>query len=518
MTTQALPLTIEDAAAALRTGALTSTALTRTVLDRIARLDPALGAYVTVTEDEALAAAAGADADFARGRDRSPLQGVPLVVKDLIATRDAPTRANSEVLAPGWGGGVDAPAVARLREAGSVLLGKSTTNEFACGLPDSTTRFPFPRNPWNAEHTPMGSSSGTAIAVSAGLALGGLGTDTGGSVRGPAGANGCTGLKVTFGRVPKNGVVPCAFTLDTVGPMARSAYDCALILDAVAGHDPGDPYSSPLPPDRYAEGARDGGVEGLRVGVPTRYFLDSPLLDGEVRTAVLRAADELAGTGATLTYVVVPHAQEANDANNITFLSEAFAYHRKNLAGRWDDYGRTTRELLARAAFFTGADYVQAQRVRALFRRGLADVFAKVDVLLTPVSFTAAAPIASADLAAALFRPGFHGPWNASGLPAAAVPCGFTEAGLPLSFQVVGRPFAESTVLRVADAYQRRTDWHLRVPPAARDGIARPDAASPDTAHQDAAHQKDVHRNAAHQRGAHRGFTGSSPTPQEGAG
>ncbi|TYK52669.1 amidase [Actinomadura decatromicini] len=470
-----LPLTIEDAAEALRSGAVTSEALTRTVLDRIARLDGALGAYVAVTADEALAAAADADADFARGIDRSPLQGVPLVVKDLIATRDAPTRANSEVLAPGWGGGADAPAVARLRAAGGVLLGKSTTNEFACGLPEPPSRFPFPRNPWNPEHTAMGSSSGTAIAVSAGLALGGLGTDTGGSVRGPSGANGCTGLKVTFGRVPKSGVVPCAFTLDTVGPMARSAYDCALILDAVAGHDPGDPHSSPLPADRYADGARvGGGVEGLRIGVPTGYFLDSPLLDGEVRGGVLRAADELARAGATITDVAVPYAQEANDANNVTFLCECFAYHRSDLVHRWDDYGRTTRELLARAAFFTGADYVQAQRVRALFRRALADVFAEVDVLLTPVALTPPAPVATADFAAALLRPGFQALWNAAGLPAAAMPCGSAASGLPLSVQVVGRPFGEGTVLRVADTYQRHTDFHLRVPPAARDGVAHP--------------------------------------------
>ncbi|QXJ26978.1 amidase [Actinomadura graeca] len=498
-----MPLTIEDAAAELRAGTVTSADLTRTVLDRIARLDGGLGAYVTVCGTEALAAAEEADADFARGRDRSPLQGIPLVVKDVIATRDAPTRANSEVLDPGWGGGADAPAVARLRAAGSVLLGKATTNEFACGLPaepahGGTARFPFPRNPWNPGHTPMGSSSGTAIAVSAGLALGGLGTDTGGSVRGPAGANGHTGLKVTFGRVPKSGVVPCAFSLDTVGPMARSAYDCALILDAVAGHDPGDPYSSPVPAGRYAEHTRGGGADGIRIGVPTRYFLDSPLLDGEVRGGVLRAAGELARAGATLTDVVVAHAQEANDANNITFLSEAFAYHRKNLVGRWDEYGRSTRELLARAAFFTGADYVQAQRVRALFRRVLAKVFAEVDVLLTPVALTAAAPIASADMAAALTRPGFHGLWNAAGLPAAAVPCGFTATGLPLSFQVVGRPFGESTVLRVADAYQRSTDWHLRVPPAAREGVA--------------------HQSPAHQRVAHREIARSSHTAREGAG
>ncbi|MDF5757730.1 amidase [Spongiactinospora sp. TRM90649] len=467
----ASPLTIEEAAVALRAGTVTSTALTREVLDRVARLDGELGAYVTVCADEALAAAAEADADFARGRDRSPLQGVPLAVKDIIATRDAPTRANSEVIDPGWGGGADAPVVARLRAAGSVLLGKTTTNEFACGLPDRSTRFPFPRNPWNPAHTPMGSSSGTAIAVSAGLALGGLGTDTGGSVRGPAGANGHTGLKVTFGRVPKNGVVPCAFSLDTVGPMARSAYDCALILGVIAGHDPGDRYSSPLAPSRYAEEARGGGVEGLRIGVPTGYFLDSPLLDAEVRAGVLRAAGELARAGATLTDVVVPHAQEANDANNITFLSEAFAFHRENLTGRWAEYGRSTRELLARAAFLTGADYVQAQRVRGLFRRGLAQVFERVDVLVTPVALTPPAPVETADLTAALLRPGFHGPWNAAGLPAAAVPCGFTATGLPLSFQVVGRPFGESTVLRVADTYQRHTDWHRRVPPAARDGI-----------------------------------------------
>ncbi|RFS86641.1 amidase [Actinomadura spongiicola] len=491
--TALLPLTIEDAAAALRDGAVTSTVLTRAVLDRIARLDGDLGAYVTVCEDAALAAAAEADAEFARGRDRSPLQGIPLVVKDLVATRDAPTRANSQVLEPGWGGGVDAPAVARLRAVGGVLLGKSTTNEFACGLPDRTAPFPFPRNPWNPGHTPMGSSSGTAIATSAGLTLGGLGTDTGGSVRGPAGANGVTGLKVTFGRVPKSGVVPLAFTLDTVGPMARSAYDCALILDVIAGHDPGDPYSAPVPVDRYADAARGGGVEALRIGVPTRYFLDSPLLDGEVHAGVLRAAHELERAGATLVDVVVPYAQEANDANNITYLSEAFAYHRTNLVERWGEYGRSTRELLARAAFFTGADYVQAQRVRELFRRALADVFASVDVLLTPVSLMPPAPVASADLAAALFRPGFHGLWNAAGLPALAAPCGFNSAGLPLSFQVVGPAFGESTVLRVADTYQRLTDWHLRVPPAVRDGLAC--------------------RELTHQRVAR-----SSHTPREGAG
>jgi aspartyl-tRNA(Asn)/glutamyl-tRNA(Gln) amidotransferase subunit A len=458
-----LPLTIRDAAAELRAGTLTSVALTTAVLDTIAQQDAVLGAYVTVTGDAALAAAAAADADFAAGVDRSPLQGIPLAVKDIIATRDAPTTANSRVLDPDWGAGVDAPVVARLRAAGAVTVGKTTTSEFACGLPDPTKGFPIPRNPWNLEHTASGSSAGTGIAVAAGLALGGLGTDTGGSVRAPASVSGITGLKVTFGRVPKNGVVPLGYSLDSVGPMARSAYDCALLLEVMAGYDAGDPTAADVPVPRYS-GMLDGDVRGLRIGVPHEYFLDDPLMAEEVRAAVLAGVAHLESLGAEVVDVTIPHAGAANDANNLTFLAEGYAYHRANLQTRWLDYGKSTRDVLARGAMYTGADYVQAQRVRSVFRAEVAKVMAEVDVLVTPLSLGPVPKAAEMDMGFLFTMASFTGQWNLTGMPAASVPCGMSESGLPLALQVVGRPFAEGTVLKVADAYQRGTDWHLQVP------------------------------------------------------
>ncbi len=461
-----LGMTIADAATALRSGELTSVGLTTSLLDKIGSLNETLGAFVTVTAEGALAAAAAADADFAAGVDKGPLQGIPLAVKDIISTEDAPTTANSRILAPDWGGGIDAPVVARLRAAGSVLLGKTTTSEFACGLPDDTKGFLIPHNPWDLDRTPAGSSSGTGVAVAAGLALGGLGTDTGGSVRGPASMNGHSGLKVTFGRVPKSGVTPLGYSLDSVGPMARSAMDCALLLAVMAGYDATDPDAASAPVDDYAA-ALDGSLGGIRIGVPMPYFFDAPELDPEVREAVLGAVALMASEGATSTEMALAHAREAKFANTVTMVAEAFAYHHLDLVSRWDTYGRYTRVVLARGALFSAGDFAQAQRFRTMFRREVALAMADVDVLITPTS-PAPAPLA-ADMTpeAMLTGPSFTNPWNLTGLPALAVPCGFSSSGLPLSMQIVGRPFAEATVLKVADAYQRLTDFHLRVPPVA---------------------------------------------------
>jgi aspartyl-tRNA(Asn)/glutamyl-tRNA(Gln) amidotransferase subunit A len=462
----AVPMTISEAAAAIRAGDITAVGLTTAMLERIAADNERLGAFVTVCDETALAAAAAADADLAAGIDHGPLQGIPLAIKDIIATKDAPTTANSLVLDPAWGAGVDAPVVARLRAAGAVSIGKSTTMEFACGLPDPDKPFRVPRNPWNVEHTPSGSSSGTGVAILAGMALGGLGTDTGGSVRGPAAANGHTGLKVTFGRVPKNGVTPLGYSLDSVGPMARSALDCALLLQVMAGHDPGDPDAATAPVGDYA-GALTGSVAGLRVGVPTPYFFDSPHLDAEVKAAVLAAIDALRGLGATVVETEVPLAAQAKDANTITMVGEAYAYHRNDLVTRWSDYGCHTRVTLARGAMVTAADFAQAQRVRAAFRRGLTRVFADVDVLVTPTMLTPAPKAAEMRMESTIDLPSFTGVWNLSGLPACATPVGFSASGLPLSMQIVAKPFAEATALQVADAYQRITDWHLQAPAVA---------------------------------------------------
>jgi aspartyl-tRNA(Asn)/glutamyl-tRNA(Gln) amidotransferase subunit A len=461
-----VPLTIKDAAAALRDGTVTSVELTSTYLKRIAETQETLGAFVTTCDDTALEAAAAADRMFEAGVDSGPLAGIPLAVKDIIATKDAPTTANSRVLDPDWGKGVDAPVVARLRAAGSVILGKSTTSEFACGMPDADKGFPIPRNPWNTEHTPAGSSSGTGIAVAAGLALGGLGTDTGGSVRGPAAANGHTGLKVTFGRVPKNGVVPLGYSLDSVGPMARSAYDCAVLLEVVAGYDAGDPYAASFVVPPYVDGLT-GSVEGLRVGVPMPYFFDSPELDPETAAAVLAMVEVLRSAGAIVSETVIPYAKEAKDANTLTMTAEAFAYHRHNLVNRWEDYGKFTRPVLARGALTTAADFAQAQRFRSVFRRKMAKLFTSYDVLVTPGGLGPAEKIEQMDMDKRLVQPSFTGQWNLSGLPAVVLPCGANDMGLPLPVQIIGKPFAEGMVLRVADAYQRQTQWHLRQPPVA---------------------------------------------------
>lgn len=461
-----LAMTIAEAGAALRSGTITSVDLATASLALTESLNETLGAFVTVLADQALASAEAADAAFAAGRDAGPLQGIPLAVKDIIATKDAPTTANSRVLDPAWGSGVDAPVVARLRDAGAIIIGKSTTSEFACGGPDPDKGFLVPRNPWNIECTPAGSSSGTGVAVAAGLVLGGLGTDTGGSVRGPAAVNGHTGLKVTFGRVPKNGVVPLGYSLDSIGPMARSARDCALLLEVMAGYDAGDACAAQVEVPDYAA-ALSGDIEGLRVGVATPYFFDSPELDPEVASAVLAAVDVLSGLGAKVAEVTVPFAKEAKEANMLTLVAEAYAFHRQNLVDKWDAYGCYTRPTLAKGAFYTAADFAQAQRFRSFFRREVAGVLAEVDIIVTPSMLTPAERVADMDMDRRILGPSFTGQWNFAGLPAVAVPCGFSSSGLPLSMQLVGRPFEEAMVLRAADAYQRSSDWHLRVPPVA---------------------------------------------------
>jgi aspartyl-tRNA(Asn)/glutamyl-tRNA(Gln) amidotransferase subunit A len=461
-----LPLSIKAAAAALRDGQITSADLTAGMLDRIDHLNPQLGAFIAVTGETAMEAARQADADLARGLDRGPLQGIPLGVKDIIATRDAPTTANSHILDRSWGAHWDAPVVERLRAAGAVIMGKTVTSEFACGAPDPDNGFPMPKNPWNLEHTAAGSSAGTGIAVAAGLVLGGLGTDTGGSVRGPASVNGHTGLKVTYGRVPKFGCVPLGYSLDSIGPMARSAWDCAALLKVMAGYDPRDPTAAQAPVPDYPA-AMTGQVKGLRIGVPTAYFFDTPELDPEVKAAVLEGVEVLKQAGAIVREVTIPHAHVATTANNLIAMSEGFAYHQEDLRTRWDLYGRYTRTTIARGALYSGPDYVQAQRVRSYFKAAVARVMADLDVLVTPTSLKPAEKIAEMDVQRRMFGPSFTGMWNLIGLPALAVPCGFSSTALPLSMQIVGKPFDEATVLQVGDAYERVVDWHLRVPPIA---------------------------------------------------
>lgn len=458
-----LPQTIQEAAAALRAGEVTSLQLTEASLATIHELNDTVGAFITITDEIALAGAKQADADFATGVDKGPLQGIPFALKDILATKDAPTTANSLVLDPKWGEGYDSVTTERVRAAGAALTGKLVLSEFALGMPDPEKPFPIPKNPWALDRTPGGSSSGTGIAVATGMVLGGIGTDTGGSVRFPAAYCGHTGLKVSYGRVPKWGCAPLGYSLDSIGPMARSAWDCAAILNVIAGYDSRDRTAATAPTEDYLAGI-DGGVQGLRVGVPTEYFFDHELLDPEQKASSEAVIAQLKELGAEIIEVNLPKSNLAKEANMLTMISEAFSYHRMDMASRWTDYGRGVRNMIARGALYSGTDYVQAQRFRSWYAREAAKVMATVDVLITPTIVEPAGLMADMDMSKRMLQPSYSGPFNLTGYPGLAIPSGFSSNGLPLSTQIVGAPFAEALVLRAGHAYQQVTDFHLRVP------------------------------------------------------
>lgn len=462
-----LPLTGAEAAEALRAGTTTSVELTRTMLARADELDPVLGVYLARFDAPALAAAERADAELAAGIDRGPLHGLPIGVKDILATSEGPTTAQSLVLDPEWGAGRDGPVVRRLKAAGAVITGKLSTMEFAVGLPDPEKPFPLPRNPWNTGTWPGGSSSGTGAGVAAGLFYSGIGTDTGGSIRIPAAFCGVSGLMATYGRVPKSGCVPLGYSLDHIGPLARSARDCGAFLGVIAGHDPSDPTCSALPVPDYLAGL-DGSLAGVRIGVEREHhFPESsdpaaePCFDAAV--AVLR------GLGADVVEVSIDHYAETVSAMMATVASEMLAYHLPDIRTRWGDFFRGTRAMAALGALVSGADYVQAQRVRRLAQRVTARLFESVDLIVTPAAVRGAPRYDDLDPddLGSIFGTIFTPYWDATGHPALVVPMGFTGEGLPLSLQLAARPFEEALLVRAGDAYQQATAWHLAEPPLA---------------------------------------------------
>jgi aspartyl-tRNA(Asn)/glutamyl-tRNA(Gln) amidotransferase subunit A len=457
------PATVADAARELRSGACSSVGLTRSALARADALG-FLGAYVTRLDDPALAAAERADAGFAVGADAGPLQGISVAIKDLLCTAEAPTTAQSLVLDPAWGAGRDAAVVTALRRGGAVITGKASLSEFAIGRPDPSKPFPIPRNPWNPGTWPGGSSSGTAVGIAAGLFLAGIGTDTGGSIRIPAAFCGISGLKPTYGLVPTEGCVPLAFSQDHVGPMARTAEDCRTILEVIA--DPSGLRRSRRTRLRGLAGANaDRPLRGLRVGaVRADHF--GPGCDPAAEPcfdAVLGVLEQL---GAEVRAATLPRYRATRAAGLAVIQAEGFAYHRTNLAGRWSDFFDTTREMLAYGALLSGADYVQAQRVRAAAQRGAAALFEDHHVVVTP-TLTIGSPAYGPDFAVdvgSMLDTIHTGYWNCTGSPALAIPMGFTATGLPLSFQIVGAPFHDHLVTDVGEAIQRATDWHRRMP------------------------------------------------------
>ena len=458
------PMTIADAAAALRAGEITSTELTTAMLAHADELDPVLGTYLFRTDAAALAAAAQADADLAAGRDLGPLHGIPLAVKDILATADAPTTAQSLILDPAWGAQAEAPAVTRLRAAGAVLTGKTSTMEFAIGLPDPDKPFPVPRNPWLTSTWAGGSSSGTANGVAAGMFFGGIGTDTGGSIRMPSALCGITGLKPTWGRVPKSGCVPLASSLDHVGPIARSAHDCALLLNAMAGHDRTDPLSAEVAVPDYTS-ALGGTLEGVRIGVERDHHTRAPFVDPSAAARFEEAVEVLSKAGADVVEISMTLWDAVNEATIVTTFAEAFTYHRTNLAARWEDYGRFTRAMVATGAFYSASDYVQAQRARQAGRVEVLRLLADVDVIACLTVGAGAPTVEGLDFGSTLLLPVFTAVWDGLGFPAMSVPIGLTDAGLPVGMQLCAGPWEEGKVLAAGHAFQQVSDWHLATPP-----------------------------------------------------
>ena len=451
--------TIRELGARYRKRELSPVEVARALLARIEKLDPALHAFVTLTPDRALADARAAEDALRRGDER-PLLGLPVGHKDIYLTKGIRTTGGSALFAD-WVPDSDSTVGRRWQDAGTVLLGKLITHEFAFGLQFPGHRFQPARNPWNLEHIPGGSSSGSGAALAAGLLHGATGSDTGGSIRGPAAFCGITGLKPTYGRVSRAGVMTLSWTLDHTGPMARTVEDCAYLLQAIAGHDAADPASSTRPVDDYV-GALDGNVRGLRIGVPRNYFFEDADTDN------VRAFEDALGTlrklGADVRDLQIP-AFNLSRSFMLIMLSEAFAYHEQDLRLHPELYGEMLRERLLTGALVTGPEYVQAQRVRMQICADVAEVMKTVDVLATPTTPKTAPTFKTMYDPELAFPRTNMPPFNLTGQPTLALPCGLSASGLPLSLQLSGRAFEEATVLRLGHAYQRATDWHTRRPP-----------------------------------------------------
>jgi len=455
-------LTIAEAAPLVRGREVSPVELTEACLDRIEAVEPRLNAFITVTAEEARRQARQAAEEVARGQYRGPLHGVPVALKDLFATAGVRTTAGSRILADNVPA-ADSDSAARLRGAGAVLLGKLNMHEFAYGATGVNPHYGPVLNPWDTSRITGGSSSGSGAAVASGECFAALGTDTGGSIRIPASLCGVVGLKPTFGRVSRRGVIPLSWALDHAGPLARCVEDAAIVLQAIAGHDPLDASSSDTPVPDYTAGLQDG-VRGLRLGVPREFFFDAA--GTEVEAAVREAISALEGLGAAVREVSLPLISEAPAAVTAIMLPEALAYHRRWMEERPDDYGEDVRYRLELGSTFLAVHYVQAQRFReVIVNRWRDEVFAEVDLLAMPTTMVAALPIEVSDLSATFQLIRNTNPLNLLGVPAVSVPCGFTAGGLPIGLQLAGRWWDEATVLRAAYAYEQATDWRRRAPP-----------------------------------------------------
>jgi len=446
-------LTIAEASQRLRSGVIKSVDLVGASLARMECLNPRLHAAITITRAEAMVAAAHADNEIADGKWRGPLHGVPIGYKDIYETEGVLSTGHSRLLedhVPTE----DAATVARIKAAGGITVAKLATHEFANGVPSFDLPWPPARNPWNTDHVPGGSSSGSGVAVATGMCAGAMGSDTGGSIRSPAGLCGIVGLKPTYGLISRRGIFPLSWTLDHAGPMTRSVLDCAMMLEALAGYDPRDPASvDAAVPDYAAE--LDKPVSGLRVGLCSSWYAQTA--EPDVCAAVDGVASTLSKVGATVTSIELPDLTAFHACGRIILLSEAFSIHRAELQSRPEKYGLLFRQRVRLGAFVSAADYLDAQRYRRRLTGQMLSAMDStgVDVILTANQYAVAEKFSDSQAMFPFFRkPYLTMPFNMTGMPALTVCAGFGGSGLPIGAQLVARPFEDATVLRAGHAFE----------------------------------------------------------------
>jgi aspartyl-tRNA(Asn)/glutamyl-tRNA(Gln) amidotransferase subunit A len=459
-------LSIARAARALREREFSPLELTDAYLRRIEQLNPTINAYVTVTAERAREDAHRATEEFAAGKMRGPLHGIPIAHKDLYETAGIRTTGGSKIHG-NHHPQVDCTVARTLRDAGTILLGKLTMDEYAIGVTTDNPHFGPTRNPWDLDRIAGGSSGGSAAAIAAGLATATTGSDTCGSIRMPASVCGVVGLKPTYGRVSKAGVLPFSYRFDHTGPLTRTVTDTALMLNVIAGYDPADASSARMPVEDFAAGLGEG-VRGLRIGVPRGYFFDH--LEDDIAEAIDLAIHVLVQLGAQVHEVEIPGVAEGVGGIFFSLLAEGQDIHAASLRQRPQDFGTEARAILASYTPNT-AELMAGLRACDVLTTAMRTMLETVDVFLTPTTPITAARIGQEavqyanreeSLLEAMIR--CTAPFNATYLPALSLPCGFNRAGLPIGMQIVGRPFDEATVLRVGHAYEQATSWHLRTP------------------------------------------------------
>ncbi|MDR3537633.1 MAG: amidase [Acetobacteraceae bacterium] len=454
--------TIAEASKLIGDKQLSPVELTQSCLAQVKKLNPTLNAFLLVTEERALADAKAAEARIMAGKGRGPLDGIPIAHKDIYNTAGIRTTGHSKLLQDNVPT-ADSTVVHKWAEAGTTLLGKLATHEFAMGGPSFDLPWPPARNPWNPEHFTAGSSSGTGAAVASGMIMGGTGSDTGGSIRGPSALCGIAGIKPTYGLCSRAGVLPLSFTLDHTGPMAWTVEDCAILLQAMAGHDPSDPASADRPTPDFTTNLSNG-VKGLRIGVVRHFFEQDNPVSPATKQGIDHALEVYEHLGAEVREVKLSSLADYNAPGWLILLSEAYAVHEPWLKTRFNDYGELFRDRLALGGLIRASDYVQAIRRRRMLCLELKEAMADLDILVTAAAPGEAAKITEVPKWLMLEKPNFTMPFNVTGSPAMCVCTGFGTGGLPVSMQLIGKPFDEATLFRAGHAYETAMGWRKQRP------------------------------------------------------